>query len=153
MEEIEEQLGKWQGDSIVCEAFFAPGKLQRRGIETLAQEYDFDVCYIWCAASRAECLRRVIADYNAGRDSWERYQARVSFIQEIPEKYFWERDDECEPYLLDRTCAHCRDRPYEPPGCQHCDDPTNAPMCYKCARQWGESYSCPTCRRQQRRRR
>ncbi|KAG2446912.1 hypothetical protein HYH02_008068 [Chlamydomonas schloesseri] len=149
MEEIEEQISEWQ-DSIVCEAFFAPGKLQRRGIESLANEYGFDVCYIWCAASREECLRRVRADYGIGRDSWERYQARVAFINDMPDKYFWGRDGEEEPFLLDRTCARCRDRPYEPPYCQYCDSITNAPMCHSCASRYGEHFKCPHCRRRRR---
>lgn len=41
--EIESYLRSWPGQSIVCEAFFAPGKHQRRGIDGLARTYGYQV--------------------------------------------------------------------------------------------------------------
>lgn len=43
MDRIEKQLSMFPGESIVAEAFFAPGKLQRQEIDELAHMYRFDV--------------------------------------------------------------------------------------------------------------
>ncbi|KAG2429501.1 hypothetical protein HXX76_010737 [Chlamydomonas incerta] len=109
--------------------------------------------YIWCAAPWHECLDRVEADYRSRRDDWERYNARVGSIQELHDSYFVEREGEYEPHLLDHTCAHCRDRPYRPPRCQHCGDATAAPICRCCADASGDCFNCPACRKRERRRR
>ncbi|PNW76674.1 hypothetical protein CHLRE_11g467793v5 [Chlamydomonas reinhardtii] len=153
MDRIEKQLRMFPGESIIAEAFFAPGKLQRQEIDELAHMYRFDVWYIWCHAPRYVCMDRVDEDYRCGRDDWERFNARMNSLQELHDGYFTEQEGEYEPYLLDRTCAHCRDRPYQPPLCQHCDDVTAAPICRQCAAATGDCFNCPACRKREARRR
>ncbi|KXZ42125.1 hypothetical protein GPECTOR_199g353 [Gonium pectorale] len=167
LDRLEQHL-RCDSSSIVLEAFFAPGKLQRRGVEALANDYDVSVRYIWCAVSRAEAHRRIMDDYHYGRDDWRRHQFRVAMINDVPDKYFYERDGEGKPLLAAGACARCGEQPFEvsgyravyvygihdasgkqygwPPACAECGGDSGARTCCDCASR--HDYHCSSrCKR------
>ncbi|GLC38682.1 hypothetical protein PLESTB_000589800 [Pleodorina starrii] len=150
MEQLEYFLQEEPDESVVLEAFFAPGKLQRRGVEDLANEYDARVRYIWCAAPRDVCWNRVLDDSHF--DSDERTQARLDFIREARDKYFYSREGEEPPVLLDWSCRDCGDWPCEAPECSECGRAVDAAQCVDCAERRRQEYTCSrACRRRSRR--
>ncbi|GFR45196.1 hypothetical protein Agub_g6587, partial [Astrephomene gubernaculifera] len=146
LDRLEQQLQEDAESSVCVEAFFAPGKAQRRCIEDLAAEYNVKVRFIWCAATRQKCLRRVWSD--AQYEDYDRHLARVDFINEVPDRYFQTRMGEEEPYLVDGYCQECHDWPYEPPACCVCGCDMEAPVCFTCAVNSNLRFNCSarTCR-------
>eukprot|EP00752_Nemacystus_decipiens_P009637 g8609.t1 len=101
---VRERLEEDRSSDIVLEAFFRPHGLQRQAVEDLAQEFGVDVRWGWAFAPRADCLSRV-SNEQAGRDSSERREKRISFIRSAEASFFRERPEESLQLMADLVQA------------------------------------------------